>query len=76
MNLCANDRKSPNREGVMLNVKNLIMIVALAIVLGFGTACFGLFTGGSQRTQEAEIPECAGLGGQARIECEADHKKP
>ena len=62
MNLCANDRKNPNREGVMLNVKNLIMIVALAIVLGFGTACFGLFTGDSKRAQEAEIPECAGLG--------------
>ena len=59
----------------MEKFKNLIMIAALAVVLGFGTACFGVFTGGSEPAQEAEIAECAGLGGQARIDCEAQYKK-
>jgi hypothetical protein len=64
------------KERGMSNVKNLIMLTALATVLGLGTACFGLFTGGDKPTQEAEIPECAGLSGQARIDCEANFKKP
>ncbi len=59
----------------MSKLKNLFMIAALAIVLGFGTACFGLFTGGNEPSQEAEIPECAGLSGQARVDCEAAYKK-
>jgi hypothetical protein len=72
----AHDKNNPFNEEAMTKMKNLMMIVALAIVLGFGTACFGLFTGGSKPAQEAEIPECAGLSGQARVDCEAEHKKP
>ena len=52
------------------------MISGLAIVLGLGTACFGLFAGDKQPAKEAEIPECAGLSGQAKIDCEARYKKP
>lgn len=57
----------------MANTKNLVMITVLAIVLGLGTACFGLFSS-SKPAKEAEIPECAGLGGQAKIDCEAKYK--
>jgi hypothetical protein len=60
----------------MSKIKNLVMITALAIVLGLGTACFGPFGDTSEPAKEAEIPECAGLSGQARIDCEARHKKP
>ncbi len=60
----------------MAKFKNLIMISGLAIVLGLGTACFGLFAGDKQPAKEAEIPECAGLSGQAKIDCEARYKKP
>lgn len=61
-------------EDVMFNAKNLLMLSALAILLGFGTACFGLFSESKKPAKEAEIPECAGLSGQARIDCEAQHK--
>ncbi len=60
----------------MSKVKNLIMITALALVLGLGTACFSLFTGSNKPAKESVIPECAGLSGQAKIDCEARHKKP
>jgi hypothetical protein len=59
----------------MSNIKNLVMITTLAILLGLGTACFRLLAGSSEPAKEAEIPECAGLGGQAKIDCEARHKK-
>ena len=58
----------------MLNLKNLLMVSALAVLLGLGTACFGLFSESDKPAKEAEIPECAGLSGQARIDCEARHK--
>lgn len=58
----------------MCNTKDLVMITALAILLGFGTACFGLL-GDSKPSKEAEIPECAGLGGQAKVDCEAKYKQ-
>lgn len=60
----------------MLKVKNMVMITALAILLGFGTACFSYLSDNNQPAKDAEIPECAGLGGQAKIDCEARHKKP
>jgi hypothetical protein len=37
-------RNNPTKEKVMSKVVDLIMITALAIVLGLDTACFGLFT--------------------------------
>lgn len=57
----------------MANTKNLVMISVLAIVLGLGTACFGLL-GDRKPAKEADIPECAGLSGQAKIDCEAKYK--
>ena len=36
---------------------------------------FGLFSDSGQPSGEAEIAECAGLSGQARIDCEARYKK-
>ena len=58
----------------MANSKNLVMITVLAIVLGLGTACFGLFSS-TKPAKEADIPECAGLSGQAKIDCEAKFKQ-
>lgn len=60
----------------MSKAKNLVMLAALAVVLGLGTACYRLFVGSSEPAREAEIEECAGLSGQAKIDCEARHKKP
>ena len=69
-------RHNPTKEKAMSKVKNLMMVTALAIALGFGTACFSLFSGDKEPAKEAEIPECAGLSGQAKIDCEARHTKP
>lgn len=60
----------------MSKIKTLVMITAMATVLGLGIACFGLLGDSKQPAKEAEISECAGLSGQARIDCEARHKKP
>jgi len=62
------------KEAYMANTKNLVMITVLAVVLGLGTACFGLL-GDRKPAKEAEIPECAGLSGQAKIDCEAKYKQ-
>jgi hypothetical protein len=51
------------------------MITALVISIGFGTACYRLLAGSSEPAREADIPECAGLRGQAKIDCEARYKK-
>jgi hypothetical protein len=69
-------RHNPTKEEVMSKIVDLIMITAMAVVLGLGTACFGLFTDSKKPAKEAEIPECAGLSGQAKIDCEVRHKKP
>ena len=60
----------------MSKVMNLVMITALAVVVGLGAACFGLLGDSGKPAREADIPECAGLSGQAKIDCEARHKKP
>jgi hypothetical protein len=59
---------------VMSKTKTLVMVTALAAVLGAGTACYRLFGGSSEAAKEAEIEECAGLSGQTRVDCEARHK--
>ena len=41
----------------MSKAKNLMMIAALAVALGFGTACFSHFAGSKEPAKEAEIPE-------------------
>jgi hypothetical protein len=50
------------------------MLFGLAAVVAAGTACFGLF---SSRTPPAEtdIEACAGLSGQAKIDCEKRHQE-
>jgi hypothetical protein len=60
---------------VMIKRKDLVMIILLAVALGLGTACFGLFGGGKETPKEAEVSECAGLSGKARTDCEAQYKK-
>ena len=47
--------------------KRTVMLVALASVLGLGTACFGLFT--SKSPPPATQDACEGLEGQALIDC-------
>jgi uncharacterized membrane protein len=59
----------------MSKVKSLVMLAALATVLGAGTACFRLFGGSDEAAKDAEIEACAGLSGQARIDCEARHRE-
>lgn len=58
----------------MSKKKTLVMVTALAAVLGAGTACYKRLAGSSEPAKEAEIAECAGLSGQARVDCEARHK--
>jgi hypothetical protein len=52
--------------------KKVFMVVALASVLGLGTACFGLFKSSDRPSTE---PSCDGLSGQARVDCENAQKK-
>ncbi len=56
-------------------IKRTTMLLALAGVFLAGTACFGLFATKRQPAQDAEIAECAGLSGQARVDCEQRHRK-
>jgi len=49
--------------------KTIVMLAGLAGVLAFGTACFGLF-GSSKPQSETTVQACAGLSGQAKIDCE------
>ncbi len=55
--------------------KRTMMLVALAGVFLAGTACFGLFATKHEPAKDAEIAECAGLSGQARVDCEQRHRK-
>lgn len=53
--------------------KTTLMILSLAGVFLFGTACFGLF-GSSKPAAPSAVAECAGLSGQARVDCEQKQK--
>lgn len=53
-------------------MKTTVMLIGLAGVLAFGTACFGLFTRSSPPA-DSEIEACAGLDGQAKTDCEKRH---
>jgi hypothetical protein len=64
-----------DRRLLMSKAKSLVMLSALATVVALGTACFGMFGGGKQPAEDAEIAACAGLSGQARIDCEAKYRK-
>ena len=59
----------------MSKFKNLVMFMALALVCGLGIACFSFHKDNKKPAGKAEIPECAGLSGQAKIDCEARHSK-
>jgi hypothetical protein len=56
-------------------IKRTLMLLALAAVFLAGTACFGLFTTKHEPAKDADIAECAGLSGQARVDCEQRHQK-
>jgi len=45
-------------------MKTIVMLAGLAAVLAFGTACFQMFS------SESKVEACAGLSGQALIDCE------
>jgi hypothetical protein len=51
--------------------KTTMMLVALAAVLGLGTACFGLFS----KKDESVPAACRGLSGQALEDCEAAQRR-
>ena len=55
--------------------KRTMMLLALAGVFLAGTACFGLFTTKQEPARDADIPECAGLSGQALADCQERHRK-
>ena len=52
-------------------MKTVLMLIGLGGVLALGTACFGLFT--REPAAETEVEACAGLSGQAKIDCEKRH---
>lgn len=56
-------------------MKRAMMLLAIAGVFLAGTACFGLFASKHEAAKDAAIAECAGLSGQARIDCEQRHRK-
>ena len=64
---------TPPQEVTM--IKRTTMLLALAGVFLAGTACFGLFATKHAPATDAEIAECAGLSGQARVDCEQQHRK-
>lgn len=50
--------------------KTAVMITGIAGVLAFGTACFGLFGTSKPPAADSGSEACAGLSGQAKIDCE------
>ena len=50
--------------------KTVLMLIGLAGVFAAGTACFGLFSSHTPPPAETEVEACAGLSGQAKIDCE------
>jgi hypothetical protein len=60
----------------MPNLKTVVMLSAFAIVLGASTACYKRLAGSDEPAKDAEIAACAGLSGQAKVDCEARNRKP
>ncbi len=54
--------------------KTMLMLLGLAGVFAAGTACFGLFSSDSPRPPQGEVEACAGLSGQAKVDCERRHQ--
>jgi hypothetical protein len=55
--------------------KDTLMLLGIAGVLAAGTACAGMFTK-KDDTAASTVPACAGLEGQAKIDCERQQQKP
>jgi hypothetical protein len=49
--------------------KDRLMVFGIAAVVAAGTACSGVFTK-KDDTAASTVPACAGLEGQAKIDCE------
>lgn len=49
--------------------KTMVMLIGLAGVLGAGTACYSMF-GERPRPDADQVAACAGLEGQAKLDCE------
>ena len=50
-------------------MKTLVMLVGLAAAFAAITACFGLFSKDPEPAK-TQVEACAGLSGQAKIDCE------
>jgi hypothetical protein len=50
--------------------KTIVMLVGLGGVFAAGIACMGLFAPQSDRSEPSRVEACAGLSGQAKIDCE------
>lgn len=50
--------------------KTAIMVMSLAGVFLLGTACAKLFTRTSEPAAQSGVEACAGLSGQAKVDCE------
>ncbi len=57
-------------KGTDSGAKTIAMVAGLALVMGAGTACFGLFSSDSSKSKPAAQASCEGLTGQAKIDCE------
>jgi hypothetical protein len=51
-----------------------LMLTGIAAVFAVGTACAGVFTK-KDDTAASTVPACAGLEGQAKIDCEKQQKR-
>lgn len=50
-------------------MKTFVMLIGLAAAFAAITACFGMFSK-SPPPAESQVEACAGLSGQAKIDCE------
>ena len=58
----------------MAMIKRVVMLAALGGIFLLGTACFGLFTESSD-SSTSSVEACAGLSGQAKVDCEQRQAK-
>ena len=54
--------------------KRVVMLSALGGIFLLGTACFGLFTK-KDSSASSTVEACAGLSGQAKVDCEQRNAK-
>ena len=55
-------------------MKTVVMLAGLASAFAVLVACFGMFSKDPPAT-ESQVEACAGLSGQALIDCEKRHGK-